>query len=190
MKALKIFLCSAILLTTVSALQAGEVVLFAGTQKPGELSFTIEDVELPPDILEGGHGGTYGLRYSGGGIIGFEESVSYSPRFARSGVRAFQMDTNLLLQAPGRIVPYATAGVGFIVTWGQSLPADPTTTEIANFAFSMGREFAFNYGGGIKFRRCLGPMGFNFDVRGYTLPTARDDSLNFLQTSFGLVFTW
>lgn len=190
MRALKIFLCSAIILASISTLYAGEAILFGGTQKPGKLEFNSDVVSVPVDMLEGGYGSTYGFRYSKGGIIGIEESISFSPRFARGGVRAFQMDTNLLVQAPGRVAPYATAGIGFIATWGQNFPDEADPVEMASFAFNLGREFTINYGGGIKFRRCLGPMGFDFDVRGYTIPSARDGSLNLIQTSLGLVFTW
>lgn len=190
MKALKIFFCSAILLASISTLYAGEAILYGGTQKPGKLQFSTDVVALPGDILEGGYGSTYGFRYSKGGVIGIEESLSFSPRFARGGVHAFQMDTNLLVQAPGKVAPYATAGIGFIATWGQSYPSEPDPVQMASFAFNLGREFTINYGGGVKFRRCLGPMGFDFDVRGYTIPNAWDGSLNLMQTSFGLVFTW
>jgi hypothetical protein len=189
MKAKTVIICGILLLLSVSSLQAGEMVLYAGSQKPGKLTFD-EASELPGDLFEGGYGSTFGARFSGGKIIGFEQNLSFSPRFARSGVHAFQMDSNLLLQAPGKIVPYATAGLGFIVTWGQDTPDELNPVEIANYAFSMGKEFSFNYGGGLKLRRLLGPMGFNFDVRGYTIPSARDGSLNFIQMSLGAVFTF
>ena len=191
MKVTTVLLCSLFLLLTVPALEAGEAVLYAGFQKPGEISFSMEGAaDLSKDLLEGGYGGTFGIRFSGGRILGFEQNISFSPRFARGGVHAFQMDTNLLLQAPGRIVPYATIGLGFISTWGQDLPEDMDPAELASFAFNIGKEFSYNYGGGIKLRRILGPMGFNVDVRGYTIPNARDDSLNFIQMGLGAVFTW
>ena len=181
-------LCGMIFLLAASHLQAGEAVLYAGVQKPGESTFTSEDIDLAKDILEGGYGSTFGIRFSGGKILGFEQNISFSPRFARSGVHAFQMDTNLLLQAPAKIAPYATAGIGFIHTWGQDYPEEPSPAEIASFAFSMGKQFSYNYGGGIKIRRLFGAVGLNLDVRGYTIPDARDGSLNFVQTSLGLVF--
>ena len=189
MKVSTILICSVFLLLTVPALHAGEAVLYAGFQNPGKLTFDYAS-DIPGDLLEGGYGGTFGARFSGGRIIGFEQNISFSPRFARSGVRAFQSDSNLLLQAPGKIVPYATAGLGYIVTWGQDEPTEFNPVDVANFAFSMGNNFSFNYGGGIKLRRILGPMGFNVDVRGYTIPSARDGSLSFIQMSLGAVFTW
>jgi hypothetical protein len=100
------------------------------------------------------------------------------------------MDSNLLLQAPGKVVPYATAGIGFIVTWGQDFPDEPDPEKTAAAAFSLGAKFSFNYGGGIKLRRIVGPLGFGFDLRGFTVPNAREGSLNFIQMSFGAVITW
>jgi hypothetical protein len=190
MKISKLFICCLFLLLTVSSLKAGEVILYGGAQKPGQLSFSTEDAEVAKDMLDGGFGSTFGLRFSGGRFLGFEQNISFSPRFARGGVHAFQMDTNLVLQAPGKVTPYATAGIGFIYTWGQNYPEDLDPAKIASFAFNFGREFAFNYGGGIKLRRALGPVGLNFDVRGYTIPSARDGSLNFIQTSIGMVFNF
>ena len=57
-------------------------------------------------------------------------------------------------------------------------------------AFSFGKTFSINYGGGLKLRRLMGPIGLNVDVRGYTLPDVRDGSLHFIQTSAGLVISW
>ena len=189
MKISTILLCCICILLAASSLQAGELVLYGGSQKPGTLTFDSLS-EIPGNLLEGTWGGTFGVRYSAGRVIGIEQNISFSPRFAVSGVHAYQMDTNLLLQAPGKFVPYATAGIGFIVTWGQDYPEDLDPAKIAAYAFNIGNKFTFNYGGGIKIRRVLGPMGFNFDARGYTIPSARDDTLSFIQMSGGLVFTW
>jgi hypothetical protein len=48
------------------------------------------------------------------------------------------MESNLLLQAPGNIVPYATAGVGFIASWGKDNQEDSVPEEIAADAFNLG----------------------------------------------------
>jgi hypothetical protein len=94
------------------------------------------------------------------------------------------------LQAPGKFTPYATAGIGYIRTWGQDYSLDLNPLQTAASAFNFGKKFSFNYGGGIKVRRLLGPLGFNVDLRGYTAPNVRDDSLSFLQTSFGAMLSW
>ena len=122
--------------------------------------------------------------------IGFEQNISYSPRFAKPGNKAFQLDSNLILQVPGKITPYATAGMGYIKTWGRDYPIDLNPIEIAASAFNFGKKFSYNYGGGIKVRKILGPLGFNIDLRGYSVPNVHDDDLSFLQTSFGAILSW
>ena len=190
MKKLVLLLCVVFFLSFVSSLTAGEVILYGGFQKPGELSWDA-GTEIPENLLKGDRGSTMGIRLSGGRVIGYEQDFGYSPEFAKPGVKAFHMDSNLLIQAPGRFVPYVTAGLGYFKTWGQEkFPDDLDPGKIAAFAFSFGGGFSVNYGGGIKVRRLAGPLGLNVDLRGYTIPDARGDTLNFVQTTFGLVVTW
>jgi len=187
-----------LLLITASSLSAGEVIIYGGAQKPGELGW--KDASLPAAVndLAGDFGGTFGVRYSAGRVIGFEQGIGYSPRFAKPGVKAFQTDSNLLIQFPGKIVPYGTVGIGYVRSWGADIPSETDPKKIAAFAFSMGNNFAINYGGGVKVRHLRGPLGINIDVRGYTLPSAEVASgdyatkkgLNFIQTTAGLVITW
>jgi hypothetical protein len=189
MKVSKVLLSAIVVLFASSTLLAGEFVLYGGAQKPGKLTWS-EATSVPSNLFEGQFGGTFGARFSAGRIIGFEQNISYSPRFGKPGVKAFQTDSNLLIQAHGKIVPYVTAGIGLVRTWGQELPSDLDPEQIAAFAFNLGTKFSFNYGGGIKVRRLLGPLGINVDVRGYTIPDAHDETLNIIQTSAGLAFTW
>lgn len=189
MKIPKVLLSVIVALFTSSSLLAGEFVLYGGVQKPGELTWS-EAVNAPADLFEGEVGGTIGARFSAGRIIGFEQNISFSPRFAKAGVKAFQTDSNLVIQAPGKIAPYASAGIGLVTTWGQELPLDLDPAEIAAFAFNLGTKFSVNYGGGVKLRRLLGPLGANFDVRGYTIPDAYDGALHIIQTSVGLIINW
>ena len=187
------------LLSVAAPLFAGEVTIYGGAQKPGELSWAnASPYEFVAD-LKGDFGNTFGVRFSAGRVVGVEQSIGYSPRFAKSGVSAFQTDSNLIIQAPGKIVPYATAGVGLVRSWGQDdFPTSLDPGEIAAFVFSVGNNFAVNYGGGLKIRRLWGPLGIGFDVRGYTLPGFKAEvegcstkkGLNFIQTTAGLVFNW
>ena len=210
MKVLLSVLTGIFLLFIPASLSAGEVIIYGGMQKPGELRLSDDILSLPEairdlfDDLKGDFGGTFGLRYSHGRVIGFEQSIGFSPRFAKPGLRAFQMDSNLVIQAPGNIVPYGTVGIGFVRTWGQDLPSDPG--EFAAFVFNIGSNFAVNYGGGLKIRRLAGPFGLNIDVRGYTLPgvirevgfpgpggdvsVTTQKGLKFIQTTAGLVINW
>ena len=188
-----------IFLSIAASLSAGEVIFYGGAQKPGKLSWSDASPFEIVDDLKGDFGGTFGIRFSKGRAVGFEQGIGYSPQFAKPGVKAFQTDTNLIIQAPGKVAPYATAGIGLVRSWGQDdLPASSDPGEIAAFVFSMGTNFAINYGGGLKIRRLAGPIGFNIDVRGYNLPGARvkleeqstEKGLSFIQTTAGLVISW
>ena len=198
MKYLSRVLMGIFLLSITTSLCAGEMIIYGGTQKPGDISWSnASPIEIGTD-LTGDFGGTFGIRYSAGRVIGFEQSIGFSPRFAKPGVKAFQTDSNLIIQAPGNIVPYGTAGIGFVRSWGGDVPTSSNPGEIAAFVFSTGNNFAINYGGGLKIRRLFGPVGINVDVRGYSLPgfegsfenSTTKKGMNFIQTTAGLVFTW
>lgn len=185
----KLVVTLVLVLSAAPLLTASEAIFYGGAQKPGKLTFDAA-AEAPEDLLEGDFGATMGARFSAGRVLGFEQNISFSPRFAKEGVKAFQMDTNLVLQAPGRVVPYATAGIGFIRTWGPDSDPDMGLEDLAAAAFGFGTRFTVNYGGGIKLRRLLGPLGLNIDVRGYQVPDAQDGSLHFIQTTAGAVISW
>ncbi|HTY63573.1 MAG TPA: hypothetical protein VMG30_15100 [Acidobacteriota bacterium] len=189
MKVSMVSLSVIVILFASSTLLAGDFVLYGGAQKAGKLTWS-GATGIPSDLFDGDFGGTFGARFSAGRAIGFEQNLSYTSKFGKPGVKAFQADSNLLIQAPGKIVPYVTAGVGLVTTWGQEMPSDLDPAKIAAFAFNIGTKFTINYGGGIKVRRFLGPVGLNIDVRGYTIPNAHDTTLHIIQTSAGLVFTW
>jgi hypothetical protein len=200
MKLFSPVLMGIILLSFTASLSAGEMIIYGGVQKPGNISWSdASPLEIAGD-LKGDFGGTFGIRFSAGRIFGMEQGFGYSPHFAQPGVKAFQSDTNILIQAPGRFVPYVTAGFGLVRSWGQDNPLDLSNPkEIAAFIFSTGNTFAVNYGGGLKIRRIAGPIGINIDVRSYTLPGAKttideqpvtNKGLSFVQTTAGLVMSW
>jgi len=187
MKFARVMTSALVFLVGASSLFAGDFILYGGSQNPGELTWS-SAANVPGDLLNGDFGGTMGARFSTGRMIGFEQNISYSPRFAKPGVKSFQMDSNFLVQAPGKIVPYATVGIGFVKTWSNDLPLD--VEDVAAYLFSFGTKFSVNYGGGVKVRRLLGPLGINVDVRGYTIPDVYSGTLNIIQTSVGVVLTW
>jgi hypothetical protein len=187
MKFSRVITSALVCLVGASSLFARDFILYGGSQNPGELTWS-SAANVPGDLLNGDFGGTMGVRFSTGRMIGFEQNISYSPRFAKPGVKSFQMDSNLLVQFPGKIVPYATVGIGFVKTWSNDHPLD--VEDVAAYLFGFGTKFSVNYGGGVKVRRLLGPLGFNVDVRGYTLPDVYSGKLNIIQTSFGVVITW
>ena len=153
---------------------AADVTLFSGVQNPGKLTVNnvVRDTKL---------GGVFGARFSGGRVIGFEQTLAFSPNFLESSRRSFITQSNLLIGVPAaRVVPYATAGVGLITTFGDSL---------LNFG-DIGTKFSFNYGGGVKFRKLAGPLGVRVDVRGYSVPGVFSQTLNFVEGSIGLLFSF
>ena len=153
---------------------AADITLFAGVQNPGKLTINnvVRDTKL---------GGVFGARFSGGQVIGFEQTIGYNPNFLKSGLHAFNMQSNLHVGIPaGRVVPYATAGIGFITTFGDSF------LDLSD----IGTKFSINYGGGVKFRKLAGPLGVRFDVRGYSIPDVFSQTLNFVEGSVGLLFSF
>jgi hypothetical protein len=72
------------------------------------------------------------------------------------------------------VKPYATAGLGTIISWGSGVS-------------DIGSKFAINYGGGIKVMPA-GPVGINIGVRGYTVPRVQSQTLNIIEASVGVVF--
>jgi len=153
---------------------AADITLFSGVQNPGKLTINnvVRDTKL---------GGVFGARFSGGQVIGFEQTLAFSPNFLESSRRAFTTQSNLLIGVPaGHVVPYATAGVGLITTFG----AGPITLV------DIGTKFTVNYGGGVKFRNLAGPLGVRFDVRGYSVPGVFSQTLNFVEGSVGILFSF
>jgi hypothetical protein len=189
MKRLCILFGMVLCISAASDLQAGEVILYGGAQKPGEIDYS-SSVEVPKNLFEGQKGGTYGIRFSGVRPIMLEESIGFSNRFGKRGVSAFQMDTNLIIQSSKKVAPYVTAGLGFIYTWGQKYPEDSDPNKIAASAFSFGKKISTNYGGGIKLRRVMGALGLSIDVRRYTVYGVHGGTLSFFQPTVGAVFTW
>ena len=156
------------------SLFAGDATIFTGIQNPGKL--TVDNVLRDTNL-----GAVVGARISGGKVIGFEQSFGYSPNFLEEGHHAFNTQSNLVLAIPtGNISPYGTVGVGLVATGGKTL------FDVEDF----GVKFTVNYGGGIKFYNLAGPLGFRFDIRGYTVPKVFNQTLNFIEATVGIMFSW
>jgi hypothetical protein len=163
----------------------GQVELYAGYLNPGTLN--LDTIQQGLDFR-----GTslYGLRaeYDFLKIFGIEQNLGFSPRLfnsalfpdgSASDVRGFLYGTNFVVNIPlDRLVPYATAGIGFLKPWG----VDFTTFDAT---------FAGNYGGGVKLNRILGPLGVRVDVRGWrTADILSKGGMNIFEASGGLTLTW
>ncbi len=178
MKATMLLLGAILLFFPVCA-QAADVTVFAGYLNPGSLSLNTvfnRDIALRGTSVYGAN-----LEVDFHRIVGLEEAVAFSPRLFTSNlipdeteVRGFLYNSNLVFNAPlGHIVPYATAGIGFMKPWGSGFKP-------------FGTRFAFNYGGGLKLRRLAGPIGLRFDVRGYNIPDVAGQTLNILEATGGI----
>jgi hypothetical protein len=65
------------------------------------------------------------------------------------------------------------------------------TKFFANDVLESGDTFfTFSYGGGVKFQRVWGPMGFFGDFRGRTIPNFFGHATNWPELSAGLTFSW
>ena len=172
-------LITALVLFSVPAFsQNNDVTIFGGLQLPGKITLSnaastgtsgaTQILTDPKDV------GTFGVRFGHGRVFGGEHTLAYSPQFLDGSSKAFIYTSNLRVQAPLPVVkPYATAGLGTILTWGTGVS-------------DIGSKFTINYGGGVKVM--AGPVGVNFGVRGYAVPRVQSQTLNIAEASVGIVF--
>ncbi len=179
----RIFCLSALALffLTLQAKAQG-LTLYGGYLNPGKLNLT--NIRNDLDIRGTG---IYGIRFESDfhRIIGIEEDIAFSPKLFESrlipsanDVRGLLYSSNLVVNIPlSHFVPYVTGGVGLMKPWGEGFRP-------------FGVKFAGNYGGGVKFVKLMGPLGLRFDVRGYTIRNVDEQSLNLLEVSGGLLFSF
>jgi opacity protein-like surface antigen len=193
------------ILAAVPAFAASDFTLFGAAQHQGKLTLqglnpasATQSItsELNPQTF-----GVFGIRYGHGNVIGGEHTFAYAPNFIESEGRALFYHSNLRVQAPfPMFTPYATAGLGWIFTSAKSQSGTAPAGAVVGTLADIGNKFAVNYGGGLKLFP-KGPVGVQFDIRGYTIPgvsfslpvagqtiKTSNQSLNFFQYGLGLVF--
>jgi hypothetical protein len=157
---------------------------FVGGVKPGKL--TVEDVRTSFDSNP-----IFGFRLNTNFVplIGLEHTIAFTsdfliPRNLPNAIRdadGFVYSSNLMLNIPvGGAVPYVTAGIGILRQYGSD-DLHPET---------RGTKFAFNYGGGVKLPRLLGPLGLRFDARGYRASDVFSKTLNLIEVSGGILLSF
>ena len=105
-----------------------------------------------------------------------KQTIAYAPNFLESSSKAIFLNSNLVIQAPLPVFkPYATAGLGSILSWGSGVG-------------DIGSKFAINYGGGIKLLPA-GPVGIRVDARGYSAFGVQDQTLKLGEVSVGILFS-
>jgi hypothetical protein len=171
---------------------ANDVTLFGGIQRHGTVTLNIPNPgpfvspagsRIPADFNPTNFG-VFGFSVAHGGLVGGEHTLAFSPNFIESKTAAMTYHSNLLVQAPlATIRPYATAGLGFVIPFGNGIG-------------DVGTNLALNYGGGLKVFPA-GRAGIRFDVRGHTIPIGRTEApfvpsqaLNIVEVSVGFVFEW
>jgi hypothetical protein len=160
---------------------AADFTAFLGGVKAGKLTVSNVRTSLDSSLV-------YGFRLSTNFVplFGMEHTLAFSgdylfPRNSATPVqnsRGFVYSSNLIVNIPvKKIAPYVTAGAGLIRQYGSpDLP--------------VGTKLAFNYGGGVKFRKLYGPLGLRFDARGYRATNVFTKSLNLLEVSGGLLISF
>ena len=173
-----------------SAASAMDFTFFIGGAIPGRLS-----AELAADptgtLRDLQNGPIFGVRLNNSiiPVIGLEHTLAFSPNYLTpesvlnpQKAHGFVYSTNLIVNIPiKKFVPYGTLGIGLIHQYGY---ADAP----------IGTKLAFNYGGGVKFARLLGPLGLRFDMRGYRatgIPLiSSKGGLNIFEASAGVFFSF
>jgi Outer membrane protein beta-barrel domain len=189
-------LALATLLSSAAAHADGFVTPFVGVNFGGSTDDKFVDAVNDNSKVNWG----IAVGYMGGGIIGFEEELSYTPKFFASGVTFGQVNvvtvmSNLILGIPiggqsgGGIRPDVVGGVGLL----------RTDIDRASTLFKASKnDFGYNLGGGIMgyFADHIGIRG---DVRYFRNINASDEAdnpvgialskgnLNFIRGSIGLV---
>ena len=147
----------AVLMLSTVPLSAADLTFFLGGVNPGSISY--HNIETALDSSP-----VYGFRFRTNFVplFGMEHTLAFSsdylfpPNTAIKEAKGFVYNSNLIIDFPiGIAVPYVTAGAGLIHQYGDG-------------DMPVGTKFAFNYGGGLKFPRVVGPLGIRVDLRGYS----------------------
>jgi len=180
---MRTFGCFLLVLLAISAIpaQAADLTIFGGFQHQGKITLGSAASGAGDFIFDprnfGVYGGRVGLGLFGIPFIAQEHTLAVAPSFIDTNSKAVIYNSNLMLQAPLIIVkPYATVGVGLIHSSGDT-------------ASAFGTKFALNYGGGLKFA-LFGPLGGRIDVRDYTIPKVQGQTLNVIEVTAGVSFSF
>ena len=160
-------------------LQAGDLTFFVGGVNPGSIEYHNVKTSLDGSPVFGARLGTNFVPF-----FGMEHTLAFSSDYlfphnvaTIKDAKGFVYNSNLIFNVPVKIaVPYLTFGVGLIHQYGDS-------------DMPVGTRFAFNYGGGLKLPRMVGPLGLRFDMRGYRVGTV-SNKVNLLEVSGGVMISF
>jgi len=160
-------------------LQAGDLTFFVGGVNPGSIDYKDVKTSLDGSPIFGARLNTNFVPF-----FGMEHTLAFSSDYlfphnvaGIKDAKGFVFNSNLIFNVPvGKTVPYITVGAGLIHQYGDS-------------DMPVGTKFAFNYGGGLKFPRLMGPLGLRFDMRGYRAGTV-SNKVNLLEVSGGVMISF
>jgi hypothetical protein len=175
----RVALVSAFILLLAGSLPASDLTFFVGGLNPGAINY--KDVKTSLDKSP-----VYGFRLATTFVpnFGLEHTLAFSSDYlfphnvsAIKDANGFVYNSNLILNVPaGKVIPYLTAGAGLLHQYGdRDMP--------------VGTRFAFNYGGGLKVPRLIGPLGLRFDMRGYRAGFV-SNKVNILEITGGVLITF
>jgi hypothetical protein len=161
-----------------ASLHAADLTFFVGGVKPGSINYNNVRTSLDGSPVWGIRLGTNFVPF-----FGMEHTLAFSSDYLfPSGVssikeaRGFVYNSNLMFNLPvGQVVPYITAGAGLLHQYGDA-------------SMPVGTKFAFNYGGGLKFPRLIGPLGVRVDLRGYRAGVF-SNKLNIFEVTGGVLLS-
>jgi hypothetical protein len=161
---------------------AEDVTLFAGFQHPGKINLSSTTGTTTQVLTSPTNVGDFGIRFGTSKAVGSEHTLAFAPNFLSSDTKAIIYNSNLIVQIPTPIIkPYATAGMGAVISWG-SVPSGLKPPS------DIGKKFALNYGGGVKVTPKGKGIGARLDVRGYVIPSVQSQTLNVVEVSLGVLF--
>lgn len=182
MKILGCFLVLSCILFAVPA-YADDVTIFGGIQHQGKLTLRSGAQSASAITFDPRNFGVFGIRFGHGRVFGGEHTFAFTPNFVESDRKAIIYNSNVMVQVPApKVHPYVTAGLGGMFTSGDNIR-------------DIGNKFAINYGGGLKILPA-GPVGGRIDVRGYTVPDVKTQTLtvgqtlNIIEVSVGVIFSF
>jgi hypothetical protein len=160
-------------------LQAADLTFFVGGVNPGTINYKDIKTSLDGSPIYGARLGTNFVPF-----FGMEHTLAFSSDFlfphnveGIKEAKGFVYNSNLIFNIPVKnTVPYFTVGAGLIHQYGDS-------------NMPVGTKFAFNYGGGLKFPRLVGPLGLRFDLRGYRAGSV-SNKVNLLEVSGGVLISF
>ena len=165
------------LILTVCQVRASELSLVAGRAVPGDLQTASQRLNLRDYSL-------FGARFEKDFlfILGFENSLLYGRDLlalenAKGSDGLYYNASFVLNFSSASVAPNVAFGIGFLYRFGDTLP-------------KSGFSFLTDFGGGLKLRELLGPLGLRIDYRRVKFYGIQGSSVGVNEFSGGALFAF